>query len=224
MFIYYFLSNEQLWWCLILNICTLLFQNEVKSHVFFASINWDDLVQKRIPPPFNPSVVNVFMHIFISLVSTNFLYFNESTKQWHRRTIEMQEHIRTIKKGMCTLFWSCFSCYRSPSMTYRILILSSQMKPYPTRCASARITPLSTPASWRLMMLFWAFPMLHLQMIPSYEISNELYWSYCMLPGMAWVCSFIQKAQKMQRPDQGIVHVTQGQTSCDAGFFFFFFF
>uniref|UniRef100_A0AAY4AJN0 Serine/threonine-protein kinase Sgk1 n=1 Tax=Denticeps clupeoides TaxID=299321 RepID=A0AAY4AJN0_9TELE len=30
--------------------------NEVKSHAFFASINWDDLVQKKIPPPFNPSV------------------------------------------------------------------------------------------------------------------------------------------------------------------------
>ncbi|KAK2814830.1 hypothetical protein Q7C36_023096 [Tachysurus vachellii] len=30
--------------------------NEVKSHIFFASINWDDLVERRIPPPFNPSV------------------------------------------------------------------------------------------------------------------------------------------------------------------------
>ncbi|TSK98481.1 Serine/threonine-protein kinase Sgk1 [Bagarius yarrelli] len=30
--------------------------NEVKSHVFFAFINWDDLVEKKIPPPFNPSV------------------------------------------------------------------------------------------------------------------------------------------------------------------------
>uniref|UniRef100_A0A8B9JNG5 Serum/glucocorticoid regulated kinase family member 3 n=1 Tax=Astyanax mexicanus TaxID=7994 RepID=A0A8B9JNG5_ASTMX len=30
--------------------------NEVKSHDFFSSINWDDLEQKKIPPPFNPSV------------------------------------------------------------------------------------------------------------------------------------------------------------------------
>lgn len=64
-------------WCLC--VCTLLFQNEVKSHVFFASINWDDLVQKRIPPPFNPSVVNVFINIFISLISNNLIYL----KQWH---------------------------------------------------------------------------------------------------------------------------------------------
>uniref|UniRef100_A0A672P7L2 Serine/threonine-protein kinase Sgk1 n=1 Tax=Sinocyclocheilus grahami TaxID=75366 RepID=A0A672P7L2_SINGR len=30
--------------------------NEVKGHEFFSSINWDDLEQKKLPPPFNPSV------------------------------------------------------------------------------------------------------------------------------------------------------------------------
>ncbi|KAL2085180.1 hypothetical protein ACEWY4_018500 [Coilia grayii] len=30
--------------------------NEVKRHNFFASINWDDLEQKKIQPPFNPNV------------------------------------------------------------------------------------------------------------------------------------------------------------------------
>ncbi|XP_052398956.1 serine/threonine-protein kinase Sgk3-like [Carassius gibelio] len=30
--------------------------NEVKGHDFFLSINWDDLEQKKLPPPFNPSV------------------------------------------------------------------------------------------------------------------------------------------------------------------------
>lgn len=34
-----------------------VFQNEVKRHNFFASINWDDLEQKKISPPFNPNVV-----------------------------------------------------------------------------------------------------------------------------------------------------------------------
>uniref|UniRef100_A0A7N6B393 Serine/threonine-protein kinase Sgk1 n=1 Tax=Anabas testudineus TaxID=64144 RepID=A0A7N6B393_ANATE len=30
--------------------------NEIKAHNFFSSINWDDLEQKRIPPPFTPKV------------------------------------------------------------------------------------------------------------------------------------------------------------------------
>ncbi|KAG7455118.1 hypothetical protein MATL_G00253080 [Megalops atlanticus] len=30
--------------------------NEIKTHCFFSSINWDDLEQKKIPPPFNPNV------------------------------------------------------------------------------------------------------------------------------------------------------------------------
>jgi len=31
---------------------------EVKSHVFFKSIDWNDLVQKKIPPPFKPQVTS----------------------------------------------------------------------------------------------------------------------------------------------------------------------
>ncbi|XP_042366816.1 serine/threonine-protein kinase Sgk3-like [Plectropomus leopardus] len=30
--------------------------NEIKAHSFFSSINWDDLDQKKIPPPFTPNV------------------------------------------------------------------------------------------------------------------------------------------------------------------------
>ncbi|KAG9356170.1 hypothetical protein JZ751_001014 [Albula glossodonta] len=30
--------------------------NEIKRHCFFSSINWDDLEQKKITPPFNPNV------------------------------------------------------------------------------------------------------------------------------------------------------------------------
>uniref|UniRef100_A0A4X2M0F9 Serum/glucocorticoid regulated kinase family member 3 n=1 Tax=Vombatus ursinus TaxID=29139 RepID=A0A4X2M0F9_VOMUR len=30
---------------------------EIQNHPFFESLNWNDLVQKKIPPPFNPNVV-----------------------------------------------------------------------------------------------------------------------------------------------------------------------
>lgn len=40
-------------------LCILHFQNEIREHSFFSSINWDDLVQKKISPPFTPNVVNV---------------------------------------------------------------------------------------------------------------------------------------------------------------------
>ncbi|XP_056667839.1 serine/threonine-protein kinase Sgk2 isoform X2 [Monodelphis domestica] len=30
---------------------------EIKNHVFFSPINWDDLYHKRLTPPFNPNVV-----------------------------------------------------------------------------------------------------------------------------------------------------------------------
>ncbi|XP_047205255.1 serine/threonine-protein kinase Sgk3 isoform X2 [Girardinichthys multiradiatus] len=30
--------------------------NEIKTHSFFSSINWNDLEQKKIPPPFKPNV------------------------------------------------------------------------------------------------------------------------------------------------------------------------
>ena len=29
---------------------------DVKDHVFFRNINWDDLYNKRVEPPFNPNV------------------------------------------------------------------------------------------------------------------------------------------------------------------------
>jgi serine/threonine protein kinase len=31
---------------------------EVKSHAFFESISWDDLVKKKLPPPFKPHIRN----------------------------------------------------------------------------------------------------------------------------------------------------------------------
>ncbi|XP_034092153.1 serine/threonine-protein kinase Sgk3-like, partial [Gymnodraco acuticeps] len=38
----------------------LRFQNEIKAHDFFSSINWDDLEQKKIPPPFTPNVSSCY--------------------------------------------------------------------------------------------------------------------------------------------------------------------
>lgn len=37
--------------------CLLCFQEELKGHHFFASINWDDLVARKLRPPFIPRVV-----------------------------------------------------------------------------------------------------------------------------------------------------------------------
>ena len=31
---------------------------EIKNHVFFSLINWEDLINKKITPPFNPNVVS----------------------------------------------------------------------------------------------------------------------------------------------------------------------
>lgn len=38
-------------------LITFFPQLEIKSHVFFSPINWDDLYHKRLTPPFNPNVV-----------------------------------------------------------------------------------------------------------------------------------------------------------------------
>nr|XP_023401813.1 serine/threonine-protein kinase Sgk3 [Loxodonta africana] len=35
---------------------SLIFQLEIQNHPFFESLSWADLVQKKIPPPFNPNV------------------------------------------------------------------------------------------------------------------------------------------------------------------------
>lgn len=36
-------------------------QMEIKNHIFFSLINWDDLINKKITPPFNPNVVSIFV-------------------------------------------------------------------------------------------------------------------------------------------------------------------
>lgn len=32
--------------------------HEIKSHAFFSDMNWDDLDNKKIHPPYNPNVVS----------------------------------------------------------------------------------------------------------------------------------------------------------------------
>lgn len=39
-------------------ISVFFLQLDIKDHVFFSPINWDDLYHKRLTPPFNPNVVS----------------------------------------------------------------------------------------------------------------------------------------------------------------------
>lgn len=41
-------------------------QVELQDHPFFASINWDDLLAKKIRPPFIPNVVKVMQILFFN--------------------------------------------------------------------------------------------------------------------------------------------------------------
>lgn len=34
---------------------------EIKAHPFFKDVNWDDVVNKRIPPPYCPTIVSVLL-------------------------------------------------------------------------------------------------------------------------------------------------------------------
>lgn len=34
---------------------------EIKNHIFFSPINWDDLCKKKITPPYKPNVVSVVL-------------------------------------------------------------------------------------------------------------------------------------------------------------------
>lgn len=45
------------------------FQNEIKTHSFFLSINWKDLEEKKIPPPFTPNVVNILFAFALTVLS-----------------------------------------------------------------------------------------------------------------------------------------------------------
>jgi hypothetical protein len=34
---------------------------EIKRHPFFKDVNWDDVVNKRIPPPYFPQIVRILL-------------------------------------------------------------------------------------------------------------------------------------------------------------------
>lgn len=117
-----------------------LLQNEVKRHDFFSSINWDDLEQKKLPPPFNPSVVRLKI---ILLKFQKLLYISVVTVN--------------------SLMLSC----RNPSMTSLTLIPSLQRKPCQTLCASLQGSQSSMLVLWKLMMPSWDFLTLRHQKILS---------------------------------------------------------
>ncbi|KAI4883635.1 hypothetical protein NFI96_012923, partial [Prochilodus magdalenae] len=48
---------------------------ELQRHSFFSSIQWDDLVAKKIPPPFVPSLVSPVHHNIIGLLNFDFETF-----------------------------------------------------------------------------------------------------------------------------------------------------
>lgn len=43
--------------CVDLSDMCFVLQLEIKNHIFFSPINWDDLYHKRLAPPYNPNVV-----------------------------------------------------------------------------------------------------------------------------------------------------------------------
>lgn len=134
--------------------CVFLhFQNEIKQHGFFCSINWDDLLQKKIPPPFTPKVVSI-PHYIIVLVNTCCWVFR-------------------LSMGFVFLFFNkpvvCFNFSRTPFPISPTSIPSSQMKWSPTRSVGHKNIPSSTPAWWRPTTPLWASLMRHLPTTPSYE-------------------------------------------------------
>lgn len=55
---------------------------EIKSHAFFKDTNWDDIMNKRVPSPFFPSIVRVHYSL-LPLVS-----FSLSLPRTQSETIE----------------------------------------------------------------------------------------------------------------------------------------
>lgn len=35
---------------------------EIKRHPFFKDVSWDDVMNKRIPPPYFPQIVRTILH------------------------------------------------------------------------------------------------------------------------------------------------------------------
>ncbi|XP_063104375.1 serine/threonine-protein kinase Sgk2 isoform X2 [Cavia porcellus] len=73
---------------------------EIKNHVFFSPINWDDLYHKRLTPPFNPNVTHgTFFSIALSAFS-----FGDKQRNF-------------LRNGVCWQFYSLFLLTQSHSFT-----------------------------------------------------------------------------------------------------------
>jgi hypothetical protein len=52
---------------------------EIKKHPFFKDVNFDDVMNKRIPPPYFPTIVS-FLSIYLEI-----LFFNRCATERQRR-------------------------------------------------------------------------------------------------------------------------------------------
>src|SRR5690348_9273569 len=59
---------------------------EVRQHPFFASIDWDDLMRRRVPPPFVPNVVCSIGSAMLMIC--NFTSFSLQRDQMDLRNID----------------------------------------------------------------------------------------------------------------------------------------
>lgn len=145
-----------------------LFQIEIKNHVFFSPINWDDLNAKKITPPFNPNVVR-------STLILRLLFSITATVHWLCSVVACSSHDLTFPSKVritCCCLCSPFlpSPFRRDPTTCGTLILSSQMSRCPAPSAAPRTVHLSQPASKRPLKLLWASPT-PLLWTPTYRIS-----------------------------------------------------
>ena len=46
----------------VVDSCIFFLQEDIKSHPFFRTIDWQMLYDKQIDPPYNPNVVRRFLH------------------------------------------------------------------------------------------------------------------------------------------------------------------
>lgn len=99
--------------------------DEIKEHEFFLTINWNDLENKRIPPPFNPSVVSS-LTLFTKFHSSN----DDSNRKmrWISKTLTLSSHV-----SLCQPQWPGRTCRtRAP---FRLML----SKDFPMPLVSCRI-------------------------------------------------------------------------------------
>lgn len=129
-------------------------QLEIKNHVFFSPINWDDLYHKRITPPFNPNVVSghfcwyllysgtkgiIFTCLMMTLRDAEVQVMNcrlSGDDSRRNSCVRLSEHKQF---GLCSLEMMCISapCLRLVQLICATLTQSSPKKrsppPSPTR-------------------------------------------------------------------------------------------